>query len=55
MGNDNKETSENYIIVPKAAMRFTPVFNLQNNSVSHVRLSAKIIEDKESKPILSVI
>lgn len=54
-GNDNKETNENYIIVPKVAMRFTPVFNLQNNSVSHIRLSAKVIEDKESKPILSVI
>lgn len=53
-GNNDKEEVTSYIIIPKASIRLTPVFNLQNNSVSHIRINAKVINDEE-KPVLSVV
>jgi hypothetical protein len=52
-GNNDKQESCNYITIPKSAIRFTPIFNLQNNNVSHVRLAMKVIGN--DKVVLSVI
>ena len=53
-GNKDKETSTNYICIPKTSLHLTPVFNLQDNSVSHIRLMFKVLEGDEKPEILVV-
>lgn len=53
-GNNDKTTSINYFVIEKTALRLTPMFNLRNNSVSHIKLMFKVI-DSEHKPTLSVM
>jgi hypothetical protein len=53
-GNSDKKDMINYFIVDKASLRLTPVFNLTNNSVSHIQLFFKVI-DSEQKPKMSVM
>lgn len=53
-GNSDKETTINYFVVEKAALRLTPVFNLVDNAVSYIQLFFKVI-DGEQKPKMSVM
>jgi len=53
-GNKEKIGNVNYITVPKTALHITPVFNLINDEVSHIRLLFRVL-DGESTPMLSVV
>jgi hypothetical protein len=52
-GNSDKQTIVNYFSIEKVSLRFTPVFNLKDNAVSHLQLMFKVIEG-DTKPKLSV-
>ena len=54
VGNNDKQTITNYFSVEKTSLRFTPVFNLKNNAVSHIQLMFKVVEG-DIKPKLSVM
>lgn len=53
-GNEDKLTAKSIIIVDKAYLRLTPLFNLHKNSVSRVKLLFIVI-DSENNPTLNVI
>lgn len=53
-GNSDKKDMMNYFLVDKASLRLTPVFNLTNNSVSHIQLFFKVI-NSDQKPKMSVM
>lgn len=53
-GHSDKNTVVNYFSIEKAALRFTPVFNLKDNAVSYLQLMFKVLEG-EDKPKLSMM
>jgi hypothetical protein len=53
-GNIDKLPMSNYFFIDKAAVRLTPLFSLQGNTVSHIKLLFKVIYG-DSKPKMSVV